>query len=56
MSGSKEIEINTCRECESTYKLVYDNSEASGFPKFCPFCGADIDHEEIEDDNYKEDE
>lgn len=54
MSGTKEIETNTCEECESTYKLVYTQGEASGYPKFCPFCGADINTDEEVEEDYQE--
>lgn len=50
---SKEIELHTCPECESEYKLVYDRTDTSGLSKFCPFCGADT---EDEDDYNLEDE
>jgi hypothetical protein len=39
---SKEIENVECDCCESHYKLVYNLSETSGYPKFCPFCGSEI--------------
>ena len=39
---SKEVENKICHECESTYRIVYDLSETSGFGKFCPFCSAEI--------------
>jgi len=35
---SKEIETIICEVCESSYKLVYDLNETSGYAKFCPFC------------------
>jgi hypothetical protein len=43
---SKEIEKKTCPHCESTYKLVYDLDETSGYPKWCPFCTAEIYNED----------
>jgi RNA polymerase subunit RPABC4/transcription elongation factor Spt4 len=44
---SKEIENKICPECDSTYKIVYDLTETSGFTKFCPFCNsANIDEED----------
>ena len=50
MSGTKEIETKICEECDSTYKLVYTLGETSGYPKFCPFCGADSHTEEVDSD------
>lgn len=49
---SKEINKKTCRHCESTYKLVFDLDNTSGYPKFCPFCSSEIyddEDEELED-------
>jgi len=51
--ANREVEIHTCSECESTYKLAYDRTETAGFSKFCPFCSCEIeerDKEEQEDD------
>jgi len=39
---SKEIENKECEECESSYRLVYNLDNTSGFPKFCPFCGSEV--------------
>jgi len=39
---SKEIENNTCKFCESVYKLSYDLDSTSGHPKFCPFCSEEV--------------
>lgn len=51
---SKEVEKKTCVHCESTYKLMFDLNETSGFPKFCPFCSSENydvkdDFEEIDE-------
>lgn len=50
---SKEVENKVCTECESTYRIVYDLTETSGFIKFCPFCSAEVNNEEYaeEDDD-----
>ena len=45
------IEV-TCDSCQSDYEIRY-NEEKDGEPVYCPFCGADIDYEE--DDNESED-
>jgi RNA polymerase subunit RPABC4/transcription elongation factor Spt4 len=43
---SKEIENKICPECDSTYRIIYDLTETSGFSKFCPFCNsANLDNE-----------
>jgi len=45
---SKEVKKNECIHCESVYKLIYDLNSTSGYPKFCPFCSAEIyDDDEI---------
>ena len=53
---SKEIEDLTCQECASDFRLIYNSNETSGLPKFCPFCGADIYNEEVEDEVLSEEE
>lgn len=45
---SKEIENKECQECESSYRLVYNLDDTSGYPKFCPFCSAEIYTDEEE--------
>lgn len=48
---TREVEKKTCPHCESSYKLVYDLDETSGYPKMCPFCGSEIyDEEYVEED------
>lgn len=49
---SKEIENKVCAECESTYRIVYNLEDTSGFTKFCPFCGC----ENTEPEKYEEDD
>ena len=46
---SKEIENKTCSCCDSEYRLVYTLGDTSGYPKFCPFCGADAYDDESEE-------
>lgn len=36
--SSKEVKKHECLYCDSTYKLMYDLNNTSGYPKFCPFC------------------
>lgn len=48
---SKEINKKMCFSCESSYKLVFDLDETSGFPKFCPFCGDEVYNSEDQPDN-----
>lgn len=51
---SKEVQKFECHYCDSTFKIVYDPAETSGYPKLCPFCGSDLDSDEddyLEEDN-----
>ena len=36
---TKQINKTTCVYCESVYKVIYDEEETNGQPRFCPFCG-----------------
>lgn len=47
---SKKIDNKICPCCDSRYRLVYEVEEASGFPKFCPFCSDDIYDEDYSDE------
>jgi ribosome-associated toxin RatA of RatAB toxin-antitoxin module len=40
--SQKEIENKECTECESAFRLVYTLDDTSGYPKFCPFCSAEM--------------
>ena len=51
---SKEVENKTCECCESEYRLVYTLGDTSGYPKFCPFCGADAYDEKDNDESEEE--
>ena len=51
---SKEIENNECDCCESHYRLVYNLSDTSGYPKFCPFCGSEVYNDEDSPDEDEE--
>lgn len=48
---SKQIENKTCECCESEYRLVYTLGDASGYPKFCPFCGGDAYDDDKQEDS-----
>jgi hypothetical protein len=37
--SKNEVESKICQFCESQYKLSYNPEDASGFSKYCPFCG-----------------
>ena len=50
------IEIQ-CQDCHEDFEIKY-NEATDGDPMYCPFCGADIEYDqededdEIDDDNY----
>lgn len=46
---SKKVEEQLCLVCESQYKLAYTPEDVSGFPKFCPFCGEELDFPDDEE-------
>lgn len=50
---SREVNKITCSICESSYKLVFDLDETSGYPKVCPFCASEIyaDEDQEEEDD-----
>jgi hypothetical protein len=39
-----------CFECESKYKLEYDERIVEDDPTYCPFCGTYIQESEMEQD------
>jgi formate dehydrogenase maturation protein FdhE len=42
-----------CSECESKFKIEYDELNCEDSPTFCPFCGTYIQESEMEqDDDY----
>lgn len=43
-----------CQECDSDYKIIYNEEEAEDQPHLCPFCGAYII--EDTDDNDRDDD
>jgi len=56
MSHEDDNEITyelECSECGAEYEIVNINS-GKNEPIYCPFCGADIDIEDIEEDNFEE--
>lgn len=52
--SNREVELRTCPECESTYKLAYNHDETSGYSKFCPFCAADVNEDPVEEEEQDE--
>ena len=45
----KEIENKECSECSSSFRLVYNLDDTSGYPKFCCFCGCEMyDNEDVQ--------
>jgi DNA-directed RNA polymerase subunit RPC12/RpoP len=44
---------HTCSDCDSEFKIKYDEESVEDRPTYCPFCSSYIieDEEEIEDDD-----
>lgn len=40
----------SCYQCEAVFKIKHSLDESYYEVMFCPFCGADIDEEEEEDE------
>ena len=38
--------IKSCQECGAIFDLRVD---VGGTPEYCPFCGADLDYDEVEE-------
>lgn len=56
--ASKHIESVECEVCDSIYKVSFDPDAANGLPKYCTFCGEDLEFEDIysgEDDDLDKD-
>jgi hypothetical protein len=41
---------HNCSECESKYKIEYDDINCEDSPTFCSFCGTYIQESEMEQD------
>jgi len=42
-----------CHDCESSFKITYDEEHCEDSPTYCPFCSSYIIEDEIEqDDDY----
>jgi hypothetical protein len=52
--SQREVENKECKECESFFRISFDPTEASGYPKFCCFCGGDLHIEDISEDSDEE--
>jgi len=37
-----------CTSCDSTFTIIYDDEDVIGDPMNCPFCGTEVDLEEVE--------
>lgn len=53
---SKEVLKGICSACDSSFKVVYDPGMASGYPKFCPFCGSACFDDDLEDKKYEDED
>lgn len=52
--GNKMAKIQyKCYDCESDYKIIYDEDEVEDSPQYCCFCAAYIIKEEIDEDSDK---
>lgn len=53
--SQREVENKECKECDSFFRISFDPTETSGYPKFCPFCQSELYLEEELEDNSDED-
>jgi rRNA maturation endonuclease Nob1 len=44
-----------CVECDAVFKIKHDLDRDYYTVGFCPFCGSEIDEDQIDEDNYEED-
>jgi hypothetical protein len=42
---------NTCENCESKYKIVFNQEDCPDDPKYCPFCAEYITEETETDED-----
>ncbi len=53
---AKHIESIECEVCESSYKVSFDPENANGLPKYCTFCGEDLEFEDLHSKDDEEDD
>jgi PHP family Zn ribbon phosphoesterase len=45
-----------CTHCDTEYSLEYNEENAIGTPIICPFCGEELENEDVDDDLDEEDD
>lgn len=43
-----------CVECDAVFKIKHDLDGDYYTVGFCPFCGSEIDEDQIDEDNYED--
>ena len=53
---SEKYIVADCIQCESNYEISYATEVTSAeLPEFCPFCGEEIEKENIQDESQDDD-
>lgn len=42
--------VKVCNECDSKFKLEYQEENVEDSPSYCPFCGSRVDYSDDMDD------
>ena len=50
--SKKRVEKLYCYNCDSEFKLIFNEEEVSHLPTVCPFCAEDIDFDNQDDCKY----
>ena len=57
MAKKKQKVKIECQECDSVYKVEFEFGLTSeNVPQYCSFCGAELDLEDNDEDEYEDEE